>query len=158
MMHDSFEYTRHDAWFLWVYTSWGLIPSCRCSLLSQIENIPQIQRFKRYICIVQKRQLWGNPVKLYKKKAPKKGREKVKRKHPSKGEKKKLGTRTKVQASMQPKRGRPQGGKGTTKYRNLHQLLEAYQLEKGKVKPTKCRRTNTSLPIHSYHCCSPSQI
>jgi hypothetical protein len=42
---------------------------------------------------------------------------------------------------MQPKRGGPQGGKGTTKYANLHQLLEASQLEKGKVKPTKCRRT-----------------
>jgi hypothetical protein len=37
-----------------------------------------------------------------KKKAPKKRREKE--------------TRTKVQASKQPKRGRPQGGNGTTKY------------------------------------------
>jgi hypothetical protein len=55
-------------------------------------------------------------TRLYKKKAPKKGRDKVKRKHPSKEEKKKLGTRTKVQASIQPKRGGPQGGKGTTKY------------------------------------------
>jgi hypothetical protein len=55
-------------------------------------------------------------TKLYKKKAPKKGLDKVKRKHPSKEEKKKLGTRTKVQASIQPKRGGPQGGKGTTKY------------------------------------------
>jgi hypothetical protein len=144
MMLDSLECTRHDAWFLWVYTSWCLIPlsvhimmlipSYRCSLLSQIENISQIQRFKRYICIVQKRRFWWNPVKLYKKKAPKKGREKVKRKYPSKGEKKKLGTRTKVQARMQPKRGGPQGGKGAPKYWNLHQLLEAYQLEKGKVK------------------------
>jgi hypothetical protein len=155
---NSFECTRHGAWFFWVYTSWCLIPSYRCSLLSQIENIPRIQRFKIYMCIVQKRRLWWNPVKLYKKKAPKKGREKVKRKHPSKGEEKKLGTRTKVQASMQPKRGRPQGGKGTTKYWNLHQLLEAYQLEKGKVKPTKCRRTDASLPINSHHCCSPPQI
>jgi len=51
-----------------------------------------------------------------KRKHPKKGREKVKRKHPGEGEKKKLGTRTKVQASMQPKRGGPQGGKGTAKY------------------------------------------
>jgi hypothetical protein len=140
-MLDSFECTCHDAWFLWAYTSWCSIPSYRCSLLSQIENIPQIQRLKKYICKVQKRQLWWNPVKLYKKKAPKKGREKVKRKHPSKGEKKKLGTRTKVQASIQPKRGEPQGGKGTTKYWNLNQLLEAYQLKKGKVNPTKCRRT-----------------
>jgi len=141
MMLDSFESTRHEAWFLWVYTSWCLIPSYRCCLLSQIENIPQIQRFKIYICIVQKRRLWWNPVKLYKKKAPKKGQEKVKRKHPSKGEKKKLGRRFKVQASIQPKRGGPQGGKGTTKYWNHKQLLEAYQLKKGKVNPTKCRRT-----------------
>jgi hypothetical protein len=48
----------------------------------------------------------------------------IKRKHPRKGEKKK--TRTKVQATKQPKRGRPQGGKGTSEYQNLHQLLEAY--------------------------------
>jgi hypothetical protein len=64
-----------------------------------------------------------NPVKLYKKKAPKKGREN------------KQGARTKVQASKQPKRSRPQGDKGTTKYQNLHQLLEAYQLKKGEVNP-----------------------
>jgi hypothetical protein len=35
----------------------------------------------------------------------------VKRKHPRKGEKKKQWARTKVQASKQPKRGKPQGGK-----------------------------------------------
>jgi hypothetical protein len=35
----------------------------------------------------------------------------IKRKHPRKGEKKKQGTRTKVQASKQPKRGGPQGGR-----------------------------------------------
>jgi hypothetical protein len=58
-------------------------------------------------------------VKLYKKEAPKKGREKVKRNDPSKGEKKKLGTSTKVQASIQPKRDGPQGGKGITRYGNL---------------------------------------
>jgi hypothetical protein len=40
----------------------------------------------------------------------------IKRKHPRKGEKKKQGAMTKVQASKQPKRGRPQGGNGTTKY------------------------------------------
>ncbi len=40
-------------------------------------------------------------------------------------------TRTEVQASKQPKRGRPQRGKGTTNYRNLHQSFEAYQLKKG---------------------------
>jgi hypothetical protein len=40
----------------------------------------------------------------------------IKRKHPKKGrEKKKQRARTKVQASKQPKQGRPQGGKGTTK-------------------------------------------
>ncbi len=50
---------------------------------------------------------------FYKKKTPKKGREKKK-------------TRTKVQATKQPKRGGPQGGKGTSEYQNLHQLLEAY--------------------------------
>jgi hypothetical protein len=47
--------------------------------------------------------------------------------------KKKQGARTKVQASKQPKRGRPQGGKGTTKNQTLHQLREAYQLKRGKV-------------------------
>jgi hypothetical protein len=35
----------------------------------------------------------------------------IKRKHPRKGEKKKQRARTKVQASKQPKRGVPQGGK-----------------------------------------------
>jgi len=55
----------------------------------------------------------------------------IKRKHPRKGEQKKQGAWTKVQASKQPKRGGPQGGKGTTKYQNLHQLLEAYK--KGEV-------------------------
>jgi hypothetical protein len=39
----------------------------------------------------------------------------TKRKHPRKGEKKKQEARTEVQASKQPKRGRPQGGKGTSK-------------------------------------------
>ncbi len=52
-----------------------------------------------------------------------------KRKHPTKGEKKKQRARTKFQASRQPKRGMPQRGKGTTKYGNLHQLHEAYQLK-----------------------------
>jgi len=40
----------------------------------------------------------------------------IRRKHPRKGEKKKQGARTKVQPSKQPKRGRPQRGKGTIKY------------------------------------------
>jgi hypothetical protein len=44
-----------------------------------------------------------------------------KKKHPRKGEKKKQGARTKVQASKQPNRGGPQGVKGTTKNRTLHQ-------------------------------------
>jgi hypothetical protein len=56
----------------------------------------------------------------------------IKRKHPRKGEKKKQGARTKVQASKQPKRGPPQGGKGITKYPNLYQSLEAYELHKGR--------------------------
>jgi len=56
----------------------------------------------------------------------------IKRKHPRKGEKRKQGARTKVQACKQPKRGRPHGGNGTTKYRNFH--LEAYQLKKGEVR------------------------
>jgi hypothetical protein len=38
----------------------------------------------------------------------------IKRKHPRKGEKKKQWAKTKVQASKQPKRGKPPRGKGTT--------------------------------------------
>jgi hypothetical protein len=60
-----------------------------------------------------------------------------KRKHPTKGEKKKQGTCTKVQASKQPKRGGPPGGKVTTMYRTLLQSCEAYQLKKGEVKLIK---------------------
>jgi hypothetical protein len=56
----------------------------------------------------------------------------LKRKHPRKGEKRKQGARTKVQACKQPKRRGPQGGNGTSKYRNLH--IEAYQLKKGDVR------------------------
>jgi hypothetical protein len=71
-----------------------------------------------------------NPTKLHKKKAPKKGREKRNK-----------GARTKVQAKQtaQKRRGRPQGGKGTTKnHRILHQLHQAiYQLRRGEVKPIK---------------------
>jgi hypothetical protein len=41
----------------------------------------------------------------------------MKRKHPrKKGREKEPGARIKVQASKQPKRGGPQGGKGTTMY------------------------------------------
>jgi len=124
-----------------VYTSWFLIPSYRCSLLSQIENIPQIQRFKIYTYTVQKRRLWWNPVKLLKKKAPKKGREKVKRKHPSKGREKE--TWDKDQSPGKHTAQKRRATRRTTKYWNLKQLLEAYQLKKGKVNQTKCRR---SLP------------
>jgi hypothetical protein len=61
----------------------------------------------------------------------------IKRKHSRKGEKKKQGASTKVQASKQPKRGEPQGGKGTTKNWTLQHLHEAYQLKKGEVNPIK---------------------
>jgi hypothetical protein len=57
--------------------------------------------------------------KLHKKKASKKGREKK--------------TRGKDQSLDKPKRGEPHGGKGTTKYGNFHQSLEAYRLKKGEV-------------------------
>jgi hypothetical protein len=36
-----------------------------------------------------------------------------------------------VQASKQPNKGRPQGGKGNTKIVTLHQLHEANQLKRG---------------------------
>jgi len=39
----------------------------------------------------------------------------IERKHPRKGEKKKQGARTKVQASKQPNKGGSQGGMGTIK-------------------------------------------
>jgi len=62
----------------------------------------------------------------------------IKRKHPRKGEKKKQGARTKVQASKQPKRGGPKGGgNGTTTYQTLDQSHEANQLKKGEVNPIK---------------------
>jgi hypothetical protein len=66
-----------------------------------------------------------NPAKLCRKKEPKKGRER------------KQGTRTEVQASKQPNKGGPQGGKGATKNRSLHHSHEANQLQKGKVNPMK---------------------
>jgi hypothetical protein len=55
----------------------------------------------------------------------------IKRKHSRKGEKKKQGVTTKVQANKQPNKGRPQRGKGTIKNRTLHQSHEANQLKKG---------------------------
>jgi hypothetical protein len=64
-----------------------------------------------------------NPVKHYKKKAPKKGREKETRgKHQSPG--KQIAQKKQATRRM-----------GTTKHRNLHQLLEACQLKKGEVNP-----------------------
>ncbi len=47
------------------------------------------------------------------------------------GEKRKQGPRTEVEASKQRNKGRPQGGKGTTKIVPLHQLHEANQLKRG---------------------------
>jgi hypothetical protein len=72
----------------------------------------------------------------------------IKRKHPSprKGEKKKQGPRTKVQASKKPERSGPQGGKATTKYQNLHQSLEAYQLNKGEVQVFVLKLT---IPVYT---------
>jgi hypothetical protein len=55
------------------------------------------------------------------------------KKHPRKGEKWKQGVRTEVQASKQPNKGGPQGGKGTTKNWTLHKSHEANQLKKGEV-------------------------
>jgi hypothetical protein len=52
----------------------------------------------------------------------------IKRIHPRKGEEKKQGARTKVQASKQPKRGGPQGGKGNhlVLKPNIHHLNYYY--------------------------------
>jgi hypothetical protein len=61
----------------------------------------------------------------------------IKRKHPRKGQEKKQGPRTKVWASKQPKRGGPQGAKGTPKNQTLHQLPEEYQLKRHEVNPIK---------------------
>jgi hypothetical protein len=44
---------------------------------------------------------------------------------------------TKDEASKQPKKGVPHREKGPTKYQNLHQSLQAYQLKKGGGKPNK---------------------
>jgi hypothetical protein len=74
---------------------------------------------KQWLCmyLLQKCLKWWNPAKLYKKKAPKKGREKSNK-----------GQGPKVQAS---KRGWPQGGKGTTKKQTLKsvdKLIDMFQL------------------------------
>jgi hypothetical protein len=61
-----------------------------------------------------------NPAKLYRKKAPKKGRER------------KQGARTEVQASKQPNKGGPQGGKGATKNRSLHHSMKQINYRKGR--------------------------
>ncbi len=70
----------------------------------------------------------------------------IARKHPRKGENKKQRARTKVQASKQLKRGVSHGGKGTTKYRNLHHSHEAYQLKKGGGK----HQNLCNLPIYNW--------
>jgi hypothetical protein len=80
------------------------------------------------------------PANLYKKKAPKKGREN-----------KKQGARTKVQASKQPKRGRPQGRKGTTKYCNFHQSAMSISTKErgGKLdKSTSLKELSPAITVH----------
>jgi hypothetical protein len=63
-----------------------------------------------------------------------------KRKHPRKGEKKNKGQRTKVQGSKQPKRSRPQGGKGTTKNPTIHHPSFSHLIKKKNcVKKIKLR-------------------
>jgi hypothetical protein len=57
----------------------------------------------------------------------------IKRKHPSKEEKKKQSARTCVQSCKRAPKSEPHRGKGTTEYRNLHRWHEAYQLKKGEV-------------------------
>jgi hypothetical protein len=57
----------------------------------------------------------------------------IEKKHPRKGEKRKQGARIQVWASKQSNKGRPEGGKGTTKKRTFHQLHEANRLKKVKV-------------------------
>ncbi len=61
----------------------------------------------------------------------------IKRQHPRKEETKKQGARTQVQTTKQPKRGEPQGGKGSTNYQNLHQTHETYQLTREEVNMIK---------------------
>jgi hypothetical protein len=86
-----------------------------CSISIQLQSKVSMNMSKSY--------RW-NPAKLYRKKAP------------LKGEKRKQGARTKVQASKQPSKGGPQGGKGTTKNWTLHQLHEANKKKwKGGRKP-----------------------
>jgi hypothetical protein len=63
----------------------------------------------------------------------------LKRKHPRKEEKKKQGARTKVEDSKQPKRSRPQGGKGTTKNQTLHPSFSQLIKKKNCVKINKSR-------------------
>jgi hypothetical protein len=77
---------------------------------------------------------------LYKKKAPKKGRGN-----------KKQGARTKVQASKQPKIGRPQGEKGTLKYPNFHESAWSISIKErgGKVdKSTSLKEPSLAITVH----------
>ncbi len=83
---------------------------------------------------------WWNRPTFIKKKAPKKGREN-----------KKQGARTKVQASKQPKRGRPQGRKGTTKYSNFHQSAWSISTKErgGKLdKTTSLKELSPAITVH----------
>jgi hypothetical protein len=112
-----------------------------------------IKGLRKYVSIrfynfLQKPKLW-NLAKLYKKKAPKKGRE-----IRNKGQ----APRTKVQASKQPKRGGPQGGKGTTKNRTLQNeivceiwriYIQIIQNDKGKANFIKFYNINYKKNICS---------
>jgi hypothetical protein len=53
--------------------------------------------------------------------------------------------------SKQRKRGRPQGGKGTTKYQNFHQSHGAYQLKKGGGKLDKSPSLKEPSPAMTVH-------
>jgi hypothetical protein len=57
------------------------------------------------------------------------------RKHRRKGEKRKQGARTEVQAIKQPNKGGPRGGNGATKNQTLHQSHEANPLKKVEANP-----------------------
>jgi hypothetical protein len=60
----------------------------------------------------------------------------IKRKHPRKGEKKKLGAKHQSPGNKSSNRGGQQGN-GTIKNQTLHQSHEAYQLKREEVNPIK---------------------
>jgi hypothetical protein len=76
-------------------------------------------------------------VKLYKKKAPK-----------QRERKRNLGQAPKSRQPYSPKEAGHKEIREPPSTGNLHQLLEAYELEKGKVNLTKCRRM---LPCQFLH-------